>query len=474
MDMVEQDQQKLLRQLPGVDEMLKWSEVEMLAATSPRSLLVAAVRRAVQGVRREILTGQIETVTEKIAPEYLVAAIKAELLDMTRPQLRPVINATGVVLHTNLGRAVLAEAVQEHLSRLNQGYCNLELDLATGKRGSRYSHVEDLLLHFTGAQSALVVNNNAAAVLLALNTLARGKEVLVSRGQLVEIGGSFRVPEVMEWSGCRLVEVGTTNKTHLSDYAKAIGPETALLLKVHTSNYRILGFTAEVEANELVQLAQQNHLPVLEDLGSGMLVDLSNYGLPAEPTVQESVAAGIDVITFSGDKLLGGPQAGIIVGKQEYIERMKRNPLTRALRIDKLTLAALEATLRIYQDPAEASRKVPVLRMLTLNREELKVRAEQLAAKITAAVGKSLQVTIEPDQSQVGGGAMPLAELPTWVVVLETSLLTAQQLEERLRKAERPILARVAKGRVLLDARTLQPGETEEICRVLAKIFSNS
>jgi L-seryl-tRNA(Ser) seleniumtransferase len=464
--------QHLLRSLPGVDEVLQWEAVNRLLANHPRPLVVEAIRKAVGQLRAQVLAGTgaegldiSRPALEKRVQEILAA-------DIT-PSLRPVINATGVVLHTNLGRAVLAEAAREHLAALARGYCNLEIDLETGARGSRYSHVEELLTRITGAEGALVVNNNAAAVLLALNTLAQGKEVLVSRGQLVEIGGAFRIPEVMEWSGCRLVEVGATNRTRLEDYRRAAGPDTALLLKVHTSNYRILGFTAEVGGTELVKLGQDLGLPVMEDLGSGVLLDLRPYGLPGEPTVQESVAAGIDVVTFSGDKLLGGPQAGIIVGKNRYLEAMKKNPLTRALRIDKLTLGALEATLRLYLNPGEVLDRLPVLRMLSLPLDVLAGRARALAAQVEAVVGPLLRVAVAQDQSEVGGGAMPLSQLPTWVVTLESSSLSAAALAARLRQGEPPVLARIAAERVLLDVRTLQEGEEKEICTALAKICNS-
>lgn len=467
-----EDRNKLLRRLPAVDEVLQWEEVGPLLAGHPRTLIVKAIRQGLQEVRKNLLEVSLEEARRvDLSRRALVAVIQKHLAVALTSSLKPVVNATGVVLHTNLGRAVLAEAAREQLANLTRGYCNLELDLCTGERGSRYSHVEELLTDLTGAEAAVVVNNNAAAVLLALNTLARGRKVVVSRGQLVEIGGSFRVPEVMEWSGCRLVEVGTTNKTHLRDYERAIDEEVALLLKVHTSNYRILGFTAEVKAAELVQLGRRYNLPVMEDLGSGVLVDLSPYGLPYEPTVQESVAAGIDVVTFSGDKLLGGPQAGIIVGKRQYLEAMKKNPLTRALRIDKLTLGALEATLRLYLNPEMVCREIPVLAMLTATPENLRARAEALARQVRERAGMKLEVTVEQDQSQVGGGAMPLAQLPTWVVALKPYTLSARCLAEKLRAGAPPVLGRIAREKVLLDVRTLRDGDEEEICRVLAKIL---
>ena len=463
--MKEDNNRQILSALPGVDEVLGWEEVGPLLVQYPRPLVVEAIRSALDALRQQILAagGEEDMPEPDKFPRAIVAGMKKYLLKAATPSLRPVINATGVVLHTNLGRAVFSAAARARLIDLGRGYCNLELDLETGERGSRYSHVEELLTRITGAEAALVVNNNAAAVLLALNTLASGREVLVSRGQLVEIGGSFRIPEVMEWSGCCLVEVGATNKTYWRDYERAIGPQSALLLKVHTSNYSIMGFTATVTGAQLAELGGKYGLPVMEDLGSGVLLDLTPYGLPAEPTVQEGVAAGIDVITFSGDKLLGGPQAGIILGKKCYIENMKRNPLNRALRIDKLTLGTLEATLRLYLNPGEVLGQVPVLQMLTVSADILEGRAQTLAHKIKETV------TIDRDHSQVGGGAMPTAQLPGPVVTLQSPSLSAASLVARLRQGNPALLARVAEEKVLLDVRTILEGEEEEVCIALTK-----
>jgi L-seryl-tRNA(Ser) seleniumtransferase len=329
--MTKEQQMILLRQLPSVDDVLNAPAIEALTGKVARNKVVEAVRATIDQVRKEILAGTVDCINSNDLVDEVLALIKKQIT----PNLRPVINATGVVLHTNLGRALLAESAQRAVTELIKGYSNLELDLSTGKRGSRYSAVEGLLSTLTGAEAALVVNNNASAVLLALGTLAKGKEVIVSRGQLVEIGGSFRIPDVMEQSGAKLVEVGTTNKTYPADYERALTEQTGLLLNVHTSNYQIVGFTRETTVEELVELGSYNQLPVMCDLGSGFLVDLFRYGLSKEPTVQQTVKAGADVVTFSGDKLLGGPQAGIIVGKRQYIEQMKKNPLTRAVRIDK-------------------------------------------------------------------------------------------------------------------------------------------
>ncbi len=473
--MVVEKKQRLLGALPGVDDVLGWEEISPWVAQHPRPLVVEAIRSAIDSLRQRILAarGEDDMVDPETLPNSIEGAIQEYLIKATSPRLRPVINATGVVLHTNLGRAVLAPAAREQVDRLGQGYCNLELDLETGERGSRYSHVEELLTRISGAQAALVVNNNAAAVLLALNTLAAGREVIVSRGQLVEIGGSFRIPEVMEWSGCRLVEVGATNKTHPGDYERALGPESALLLKVHTSNYSIIGFTATVAGAQLVELGRKHGLPVMEDLGSGILLDLTPYGLPTEPTVQESVRAGIDVITFSGDKLLGGPQAGIILGKEGYIRAMKENPLNRALRIDKITLGALEATLRLYLCPEDLVEQLPVLQMLTVSAKILERRARALAQRIKETVDAKLKVEMAQDYSQVGGGAMPLAQLPTYVVALQSPVLSVSSLAARLRRGNPAVLARVAAERVLLDVRTILEGEEGEICIALAQALGH-
>ncbi|MBE0466449.1 MAG: L-seryl-tRNA(Sec) selenium transferase, partial [Candidatus Desulforudis sp.] len=370
-----------------------------------------------------------------------------------------VINATGVVLHTNLGRAILSERARRAVETAAASYTNLEFNLETGKRGSRYALVDELLQHLSGAEASLVVNNNAAAVLLALSTLAGGREVIVSRGQLVEIGGSFRIPEVMAQSGARLVEVGTTNKTHRRDYEGAIGPDTALLLHVHASNYRIVGFTKEVTLDELVGLGREAGLPVMSDLGSGFLVDLSRFGYPYEPTVQETVGAGVDVVTFSGDKLLGGPQAGIIVGRADLVDRMKRNPLTRAVRVDKMTLAALEATLREYLEPEQAMERIPTLAMLTAAPAVLEEKAERLAGALLTALGEAAEVEVDADCSQVGGGALPTAAPQTFLVVIRPRAMSVPDLVCRLRAGDPAVVGRVQDDRLCLDPRTVAEEE---------------
>ncbi len=458
----------LLRKLPAVHEVLQAPRVAELLTFYPRVLVTEAARAVLNRARRQIMEG------EKAIPpseEGLFSFVVQEVLKtverQARPNLRRVINATGVVLHTNLGRAVLSLQAQAAVQMAASGYTNLELDLETGRRGSRYAAVEGILTRLTGAESALVVNNNAAAVLLALSTLAGGREVVVSRGQLIEIGGSFRIPEVMAQSGARLVEVGTTNKTYPDDYRRAINENTALLLHVHTSNYRIVGFTRETGIAELADLGREFGLPVLSDLGSGVLVDLEDFGLPGEPTVQQAVAAGADVVTFSGDKLLGGPQAGIIVGKRHLLERMKKNPLTRALRIDKFTVAALEATLRAYLDGERALEEIPVLKMLIAGRADLERRARELARLLNEHAAGRAQITVVQVTSRVGGGALPTAELPSFAAAVKSEEISAEELSWRLRAKDPAVIGRIQEDLLLLDVRTLQEGEEKLLAQAI-------
>lgn len=462
---------ELLRRLPAVTLLLTTEPLASEAAGKPQSEVTIACRQAIDEVRALVLQNSDEGDAAGLFDITAIAGRAAAILaERSRPRLRRVINATGVVLHTNLGRSLLAGGAVANVAAVAESYSNLELDLATGERGSRYSHVEDLLTRLTGAEAALVVNNNAAAVLLSLTALARGREVIVSRGQLVEIGGAFRVPEVMEQGGARLVEVGTTNKTHVNDYERAISAETALLLRVHTSNYRIVGFTESVGLAELAKLAHARGIPVMDDVGSGVLIDLGRYGLPGEPTVQASVAAGADIVTFSGDKLLGGPQAGIIVGRRELIERIKKHQLNRALRIDKLTLAALEATLRIYLDEQTAVAQIPTLAMLTVDPAGLSERAAALARSIAAYLGEVASIRTIDGFSAVGGGSLPGVELPTTLIAVKPARLSVVALEEGLRRRATPILARIQDDALLLDVRTLRDGEEGEIVRALREI----
>lgn len=461
--------QSLLRKLPAIGAILEEERVKRLEGAYPHAVISEAASEVVQGIREAILAGAENL---NIELDKVIELVFDKIREKSRPSLRRVINATGIILHTNLGRAVLAREAVSAINDAAANYSNLELDLNTGERGTRYSHIEELLCRLTGAEAGLVVNNNAAAVLLVLNTLARCREAVVSRGQLVEIGGSFRIPDVMSQSGARLIEVGTTNKTHLDDYRHAITDETALLLKVHTSNYKIIGFTAEVGVHELVSLGRENGIIVVEDIGSGVLVDFSSYGLTHEPTVRESVSAGIDIVTCSGDKLFGGPQAGIIVGRADIIAKIKKNPLTRALRIDKFTLAAMEATLRLYLDEEKAIREIPTLKMITMPQEELKSRAEALACMLQDRIGRSADIEIVTGHSQVGGGALPEENIPTFLVALSCKSISVNFLEDRLRRLEPPVLARIQKDRLLLDTRTLLEGDAEVITDHLEKIIA--
>jgi L-seryl-tRNA(Ser) seleniumtransferase len=404
--------------------------------------------------------------TEPYGAGWFAARVAERLAKVERPSLRPVINATGVVLHTNLGRAPLAGAARAAVEGVARSFSKLEYDLEVGERGSRYDHCAELLMELTGAESALVVNNNAAALVLALNTLAAGRAAVVSRGELVEIGGAFRIPEIMAKSGAQLVEVGSTNKTHLADYQAALagggGSETprevGAVLKVHPSNFRIVGFTAEVPLAELVPVAHARGVPVINDLGSGLLHDPTELGLPPEPTAGEALRAGADLVTMSGDKLLGGPQAGIILGRAELIEQLKENPLCRAFRVDKLTLAALEATLSLYRDPGRARREIPVLRMLSMTAEEVAGRASALAARL-AAVGVTTEIS--EGGSLVGGGAYPGVELPTALLSVAVPGLSGSELERLLRVGEPAVAARVVGGHLVIDLRTVLEEEEE-------------
>ena len=463
--MSQQLRQKYLSKIPNVDHILSNPEMVHLTDRFPRSIILEAVRRGLDHLRQTIITAPDPAKLDEtiFSFEHLLPQFMAEMESQVNPSLRRVVNATGVVIHTNLGRSLLHEGAIEHIAGVSRHYSNVEFDLAQGTRGSRYVHVEEILCRLTGAEAALVVNNNAAAVMLVLNTLAAGREVIVSRGQLVEIGGAFRIPDVMKRSGAILREVGTTNRTHLSDYEGPIDEQTALILKVHTSNFRILGFTSEVGLRELAELAHSRGLPVMEDLGSGCLIDLTKYGLDREPTAGEAIKEGADIVTFSGDKLLGGPQAGIILGKREYIERIKVNPLNRALRIDKLTLAGLESTLLLYLDEDRAAKEIPTLRMLTYSQDELRRKAQRLFRKIRARIPTGLRIAVRDDLSQVGGGAYPVQSLPTRVITLKPDKGSAHQLEKRLREGKPPIIARLSKDEVLLDVRTIGDDEGDLI-----------
>jgi L-seryl-tRNA(Ser) seleniumtransferase len=449
----------LLRQLPKVDQVLLRAEVAALPG--PRWAVVEAVRREIDALRRAILEGR------GAATEVEAGAIARRARELAAPSLRRVINATGVVLHTNLGRAPLPGEVLARVAELAGGYSNLEYDLEAGGRGSRHGHLRRLVTELTGAEDAVVVNNNAGAVMLGLAALADGREVIVSRGELVEIGGSFRIPDVMRLSGAILVEVGTTNKTRLADFEDAITEDTALLLEVHRSNFAIVGFTEKADTRELAELARGRGLASMIDLGSGALLEAADWaalGLPAEPGVRQVVATGVDLCTFSGDKLLGGPQAGLVVGRAEAVARVRSHPLMRALRPDKLTLAALEATLRLYRD-GRATEAVPALAMLRAPLGELRRRAEALAARVGEAPA-GVEVELAPCASTVGGGAMPTAELPSWSLALGPAGEAdpgVAVLDARLRSAPVPVVGRIADDRLLLDLRTIRDDELDAV-----------
>ncbi len=460
--------QHLYRLLPSVDAVLADLAADARLRALPRTLLRDAVTDFLDGLRADIKAGRL-TDPGQLDPGLLQAQCVRFVRAATRPHFRRVVNSTGVVVHTNLGRSLLARPAIEAAAEACARYSNLEFDLARGERGSRYSHVVDILRRLTGAEAALVVNNNAAAVLITLETLAKGREAIVSRGQLVEIGGSFRIPEVMAKSGAILREVGATNRTHPRDYENAITEETALLLKVHTSNYRIVGFTREVSLAELVAIGRAHGLPVMEDLGSGNLTDFTTLGLPGEPTVQQAIADGADIVTFSGDKVLGGPQAGIIVGKAAAIEAIRKNPLNRAVRIDKMTLAALEATLRLYLDPEAARRTIPTLAMMTATPDALAAKARRLAARLKKTLAGRYAVRTRPGASRVGGGAFPERDLPTSLVALSplAGAPSPDELRQRLLATDPPLVGRIEDDAFLLDPRTLADDELPLVAAVL-------
>jgi len=449
---------ELLRAIPNVEKCLQALFARPEAEGVPVIVVKNSVRDVLGEIRQNIIDGEMVSATS-LKLESLLPLFLERIRREQQPRFRRVINCTGVIIHTNLGRSILPREAMAQLLEAGSRYSNLEFDLETGRRGSRYSHVEKLLCDLTGAEAGLVVNNNAAAVLIVLETLAKGKEVIVSRGQLVEIGGSFRVPDVMARSGATLVEVGATNRTHVRDYVNALTEETALLLKVHCSNFKIIGFTQEVSLEELVRIGRENSIPVMEDLGSGCFVDLSRFGLAKEPTVQEVVASGVDVVTFSGDKLLGGPQAGIILGKKEIVERIKRNPMNRAMRIDKFTLAGLESILRLYLDEQKAMENIPTLAMIAAPHEKVKRRAERLARRIRKELAGFCGVKVAETISRVGGGAMPEQNLPSQAVILKPRILSVNALESRLRQLDVPVIGRIEEEQMVLDMRTVADDE---------------
>ena len=459
----------LYRSIPKVDILLEKEEIQNAIEEYGREIVMEAIREEMEGLRAYIGTCEDEKAAlDRI--ESLAEQILRYVKKVNTPNMRMVINGTGTILHTNLGRAPISQEHMAKLSNIVTGYSNLEYNLEAGKRGERYSHFEELLCRLTGAEAAMAVNNNAAAVMLILSSMAKGGEVVVSRGELVEIGGKFRIPDVMEQSGATLVEVGTTNKTHYSDYEDAITEDTKALLKVHTSNYRIVGFTDTVTIADLAPLAKERELPLIEDLGSGVLVDLSKYGLTYEPTVQDSIKNGADVVCFSGDKLLGGPQAGIIIGKKKYIDMMKKNQLTRALRIDKFTATALELVLQEYLSEEKAIQNIPVLRMIHETKEEVTARARSLKNMLNRA-GLEADFGLEECESQIGGGSLPLERIPSMAVTVKPHNISVPKLEEEMRHLEVPIIPRTANDTIYLDVRTIESRWFKKIVQMMGELI---
>lgn len=459
------EKEKRLRQLPQVEKVANDRRLKSVVVELHPRMVRRVIRQYLEEVRERILLGQDE--------EFNIDELKARLLTARQPSLTRAINGLGVVLHTGLGRAPLARVAQEGLVDVSEHFSSLEINLLDGRRGNRYQHIEPLLCELTGAEAGMVVNNNCAATLLILATIAKGKEVIVSRGQLIEIGGSFRIPEVMLQSGCKMVEVGTTNRTHLRDYENAITPETAAILRVHTSNYRIVGFTKEVGLEELVQLGRRHSIPVIDDLGSGALFDLSKYGLPKEPVVAESIATGADVVCFSGDKLIGAGQAGIIVGRKDLIGRMKKNPLTRALRCDKLTYAVLERTLQLFLDEEKVIKEHSLFQILLKPLNEIEAEAGELINQVKDKLIDKADFSIKPVKAEVGGGSLATESLDSMAVAIKPRGLSVDELAKKMRLFRPPVFGRVEKDEYLLDFRTIRKDEISTVAQALIAAFTS-
>ena len=464
----------LLDQLIGIPKLLNYPQIKTLDEDDyPRPFIIDVTREELQNLRDQILSTEAEELGQiEIEPGLLAEKVANRIRRQFKPSVAPAINAAGIILHTALGRAPLCQEAQDAIADAIKNYCTLAIDRKSGKRGDRYVHVEELLCYLTGAEAGLVVNNNAGATMLVLNTMAFGREVVISRGQLIEIGGSFRIPDVMKRSGAIMNDVGTTNKTHPWDYERAITENTALLLRVHTSNYQIVGFTSEVPLKALVDLGHEHNLPVVDDIGSGCLIDFQKYGLPPEPLLQDSIKAGADIVTFSGDKILGGPQSGIIIGKKKYIDPIKKNPLTRALRCDKLTYAALEATLKLYLDEEHLPERHPVLKLLTIPTKRLASRARTFRRHLKDIVENKCEIKAIDGFSQLGSGSLPAQYIPTKVISLKPQTMSAETLAAKLRENEPPIFARIADDEVLLDLRTIREDETKIVEGAIKGIFS--
>lgn len=460
----------VFRSIPSVSQLLESPALKSLVDQVSHHAVVSRARAILDDLRCELAAAADQRRVPDVAE--LAERVAMRIRQDEQPALRPVVNATGVLLHTGLGRAPLADEAVAEMTAVARDYASVELDLASGKRSQRVLAVEARLRELSGAEAAMVVNNNAGATVLALGALAAGRQVVVSRGQLIEIGGSYRLPEVMAASGALLHEVGTTNRTHLNDYAAAVGEHTAALLLVHTSNYRVVGFTAEVTLDELVQLGRSRALPVIHDIGSGALLDFAEFGLPGEPVAADSIRRGADLVLFSGDKLLGGPQCGILVGRRQLIDKVIAHPLARALRVDKLTLAALAATLRLYRDPATARRSIPLLQLLATSAENLKGRAERLADRL-APLSPAVKAETLSDTTFIGGGSLPGHEVPTWCVALSPFAISTHQLADRLRRQTPAIVARVAQDRVLLDLRSVFPRQDQLLLSAVEAVFAS-
>jgi L-seryl-tRNA(Ser) seleniumtransferase len=460
----------LFREIPAVDHLLESPRIKETLADTPRPLVLRAIHEVLDGLRQRIKNIAEADDLPDLAFDAVVDQILERVSTLSEPSLRHVINATGVIVHTNLGRSPLSKRVISKLNELAGGYCNLEYDLEAGTRGSRYVHVEDILREITGAEAAMVVNNNAAAVLVALNTIAKDREVIIARSELVEIGGSFRIPEVMRRSGARMFEVGTTNKTTIKDYESAIESRTGLLLKVHKSNFQIVGFTEEVDLAELVTLGRKHGLPVMEDLGSGCLIDFSKYGLRGEPTVQDSIAKGADIVTFSGDKMLGGPQCGIILGGREIVSAIRQNQMARALRVDKLTIISLQETLHLYRDEKKAIRHIPTLRMICQPYGSIRRKAKRLLDMVGSLGKRSVLIGLLDGFSRVGGGAMPLEEIRSCLISISSASHPASKIERFFRAYNPPIIIRLEKNLALLDVRTIQEKELGTVAKAIREL----
>jgi len=463
MNSITTEQQEYLRRIPSLENLLASEEFAPLFEMYDRAIVTEHLRSVIDQIRGNILAGEIDE--EIVSYANIAGRIKNQLDDKFGARLVRIINATGTITHTNLGRSLLNDEACQSLVQSAKNYVNLEYNVQAGKRGHRDEITKPLLKQLTGCEASTVVNNNAGAVLLSLNTLAVGKEVIVSRGELIEIGGAFRIPEVMESSGAILREVGTTNRTYLYDYERAINENTALLLKAHPSNYRIQGFTTTPELKEIVELGHKQEMPVMEDLGSGSLIDLTKYGLPHEPVVKERINTGVDIVTFSGDKLLGGPQAGIIIGKEKYITQIRRNPLMRALRVGKLTISALEATLRLYLNEDAMLEKLPMLKFYTRSLEEIRKIAEKLAKELNQFFDGAVEVTVEESFAEIGSGSLPLENIKSIALALSPKSMSAEELSESFRQHEVPIIGRVSEDKFLMDMRTVRDEDMQEIKR---------